>query len=95
MNEYFEGSIRFGRGHLDRNFKICIEKVAAVWQAANGPFPVEMECLGSQTPLPAIFFRKPAVFTFGRLRPLNSRHDGIEGRVVIDSLLRGRFQVEK
>ena len=94
LKEAFAGSIRLSGVHVSRRGQLGIAKIEAAWQTPNGPFPLELESLLSETPVRDILSRKPAVITFKRLKPFHSSYGGVRGRVMVWPFSKGRCEAE-
>ena len=94
LKENFANSVRLSGVHVSRRGRLDIARLEAVWQTPNGPFPLELESVKSETPLSDILSRKPMVISFQHLKPLHSSYSGVRGRVTAWPFSKGRFEIE-
>jgi len=73
----FDGSVRVGKIHLDREFGIHIRDLKGHLVSERGPVPWEIQSIESQGPLTHFFTKEGVVLVFEGIRPRPSEHLGI------------------
>lgn len=77
--EFFAGTLRLKRVHINREFKVMISGIKGDFQAAEGTVPIKIQRVESLDSLLGIFSKEGVRFNFKGLRPATSQSLGISG----------------
>lgn len=79
---------------LDPSLSLSIHQIKVPWKTAEGTFFFEISNLHVLNPLTDFLLRRPIKITFETLRPLNSVHPGMTGRMTLFQDALGTVEVQ-
>lgn len=92
--EFFEGPVRLKDGYIDKDFKMHLSEMKATLKNENGPAPLEIRDVTSQSPVFDYFSPQGTVLHFDGVKPQGSQSKGISGRAELKSEGGGHFKLD-
>jgi len=80
LRDYFAGTLKVGRAHLGRDFRLQLSEVEGELVTRERPVAIRLQTLESVEPLYRLLFLKPVHFAFTGLKPAGSPHPGVSGK---------------